>query len=250
MHTPVAVVGLVLLWSLSGLAQDGDVHDLQENLPVRVTDALASSGPQIQARLLTTRERTAGTEAEFEPQIQWGFASRWHVQLSGVMIASSREQNTNSGDLELLLFHQINKPRGNLPILAASAAVDTPTGIDSAGLDTRLRGIITQNIGSSGAQHRVHANVEWLHNAGRRDDERANAWLGTAGYSRLLGRNSVLIIDAARLQQRAVNETINLLEAGVRGRVRQKIVISGGFGVGLGPHSPSVQFTIGIEQSF
>jgi hypothetical protein len=232
------------------LAQDeGDVHDLQENLPVRVTDAIASSGIQVQARILTSRERPGGTEAEVEPQVQWGFARRTHVQMAGVMIASSREESTNSGDLGLVLFHQLNEARAKWPVFAVSAGFDAPTGIDSAGLDTRVRGIVTQMLDAD-SRHRIHVNYEWLRNAGKREDERTNAWLATAGYSCAATRNVVVIFDAARLQQRALDEVVNLVEAGVRGRAMRNLVISGGVSVGLGPNSPKAQFTVGLERSF
>ena len=230
-------------------AQDGDVHDLQENLPVRVTDALASSGPQAQARTLITRQRPAGTQVEVEPQLQWGFAPRWHVQTAAVLLTSSREEDTNSGDVQVILFHQLNEARGRGPVFAVSGGIDVPSGVDSAGVDTRLRGIVTQKFGGV-SQQRLHFNGEYLRNARKRMDERANAWLATAGYSRLLKRDLVLIVDAARLQQRALDETMNLAEAGVRGRVGRKVVLSGGVGVGLGPNAPKVQFTFGVEQAF
>lgn len=231
-------------------AQDGDVHDLQENLPVRVTDAIASQGPQVQARTLVTRSREGSTQIEVEPQLQWGFAPKWHVQVASVMLASTREANTNSGDIQILLFRQINRETGALPMFAVSAGIDAPTGIDSAGLDTRFRGILSKTVSRGPAQHRLHFNGEWLRNAAQRDDERAHAWLATAGYSRLLGRNSVLILDLARAQERAKDDTLTLAEAGFRGRVARQTVLSIGVGVGLGPASPKAQFTFGVEQSF
>jgi hypothetical protein len=230
-------------------AQDGDVHDLQENLPVRVTDAIASSGPQVQARTLLSRQRPDGFQAQLEPQLQWGFARGWHVQTAAVMLTSSREENTNSGDVQILVFRQLNQVEGRRPVFGVSIGADVPSGIESAGLDTRLRGIVTQPLGGAN-QHRLHGNFEWLRNAGRREDERKNAWLATAGYSRLLGRNLVMIVDAARLEERALDEVINLAEAGVRGRITKSLVVSGGVGVGFGPTSPKLQFTFGFEQSF
>jgi hypothetical protein len=75
------------------VAEDADVHDLQENLPVRVTDAFASSGPQVQARTLLSGERPRGFQAQLEPQVQWGFAPRWHVQAAAVIVTSSRGEH-------------------------------------------------------------------------------------------------------------------------------------------------------------
>jgi hypothetical protein len=209
-----------LLFTLthSVVAQQADVHDLQENLPVRVTDAFASSGPQVQARTLVSRERPAGVQAQLEPQVQWGFAPSWHVQAAAVMLTSSREENTNSGDVQVLVFRQLNRSTGRRPVAAVSVGADIPSGIDSAGLDARVRGMVTQPLGGA-PQHRLHGNFEWLRNAGKRESQRANAWLATAGYSRLLGSRCVMIIDAARMQERAVDEVINLAEAGIRGRI-------------------------------
>ena len=60
----------------------------------------------------------------------------------------------------------------------------------------------------------------------------------------------VFIVDVARMQERAQDAVVNLTEAGVRRRVSKGILMSGGVGVGLGPNSPKVQFTFGVEQSF
>jgi hypothetical protein len=247
---PVGTCVLLLLaFAHVTVAEDADVHDLQENLPVRVTDAFASSGPQVQARTLLSGERPSGFQAQLEPQVQWGFAPGWHVQTAAVMVTSSPEENTNSGDVQVLLFRQLNQLNGRRPVVAISVGADIPSGIDSAGLDARVRGIVTQPLGGA-AQHRLHGNFEWLRNSERQEGERANAWLATAGYSRLLGPRGVIILDAARLQDRAVDEVMNLAEAGIRLRMSHRLVVSSGIGIGLGPNSPRVQFTFGVEQSF
>ena len=49
-----------------------------------------------------------------------------------------------------------------------------PSGIDSAGLDARVRGIVTQPLGGESDQ-RLHGNFEWLRNAKKRPEERTNA---------------------------------------------------------------------------
>lgn len=129
-------------------------------------------------------------------------------------------------------------------------AVDAPSGIDSAGLDTRVRGIVTRTLATGPAQHRLHWNIQWLRNVGRREGERSHGYLTAFGYSRVIRRKLVLMVDVAREQQRARDEVANVAEAGVRGRVSPGLILSLGAGVGLGPNAPKVQFVFGLEQSF
>jgi hypothetical protein len=53
-----------------------------------------------------------------------------------------------------------------------------------------------------------------------------------------------------REQQRRSGEDVNLAEVGVRRKVATKVIVSLGAAVGVGPQSPRVQLSFGLEQSF
>jgi hypothetical protein len=122
-----------------------------------------------------------------------------------------------------------------------------PSGIGSAGLDTRLKAIMSKSFGAVPGPNRFHVNGDWYHNAGRHSDERSQYYGAAIGYTHAWDRSTALIIDVWRQQQRQIGQTYNLAEAGVRRRVSEKAVVSFAGSAGIGQQSPKFRVTVAVE---
>jgi hypothetical protein len=217
-------------------------------MPTGLRDARAASGFTIQGGVGYRRDAQKNDTFGVAPQIQYG-RSNWHAEITYLLTAGEGDRR-NAGDIHVLLFHQLNGENGRLPTFAVLAGADIPTGIKSAGLDTRLLANASKTIGSGAAGHRVHLNAGWFHNAGRRSDERSSRYRIAAGYSRKLGPSAMVIADYFRQQQRERGEDVSLLELGFRIRVARNTVFAIGAGAGLRSPAARLQAVIGLEQSF
>lgn len=124
-----------------------------------------------------------------------------------------------------------------------------PTGVRSAGLDTRLKGILSKTIGSVPGSDRVHLNGDWYHNAGRRPDERSHYYGVVLGYSHAWDKRMALIIDFWRQQQQQIGETYNMAEVGIRRKVSDKAVVSFAGSTGIAQQSPKFRLAVSLEYS-
>ena len=176
---------------LSRAFAQADPNDLQED-PTGLGDARTSPGFSIQATAGYRRDAQNNVFG-FEPQIQYS-RSNWYAQVS-YLLAAGPGGRRNAGDVRFQLFRQLNEEKGAVPMFAVLAVADVPSGIMSAGLDTRLQVNVSKTIGAAATDRRVHLNAGWFHNAGRRGDERSNLYRIAAGYSQRLGRNAVVIAD-------------------------------------------------------
>lgn len=76
-------------------------------------------------------------------------------------------------------------------------------------------------------------------------------WRISAGYRRLPGRQTGLVADVIREQERALGETVSIAEVGMRHPLSRETAFSLGFGAGTGsPSAPRWRVIAGFEQSF
>jgi hypothetical protein len=144
-HALGALLVLASFLTPRGARAQESLHDLQEELPTRLEDAIASEGVQVQALTRYRRTRDDRHLFDLEPTVQWGWRAGTYLQVSSVLVAGPGERS-NSGDVQVLALHQLNK-EGRAPAFAVSICADAPTGRESAGVDTRLKGIMTKDAG-------------------------------------------------------------------------------------------------------
>ena len=231
---------------LSRAFAQADPNDLQED-PTGLGDARTSPGFSIQAAAGYRRDAQNNVFG-FEPQIQYS-RSNWYAQVS-YLLAAGPGGRRNAGDVRFQLFRQLNEEKGAVPMFAVLAVADVPSGIMSAGLDTRLQVNVSKTIDAAATDRRVHLNAGWFHNAGRRGDERSNLYRIAAGYSQRLGRNAVVIADYFRQEQRERGNDVSLLELGFRIRIAKNTIIAIGGGAGIRSRPAKSQAVLGLEQSF
>ena len=97
---------------------------------------------------------------------------------------------------------------------------------------------------------RLHLNLEFMHNAGRREDERSTRYAAILGYSTRVGPDTIFVADFSREQERRAGENANIIEAGIRHQVTPRTVFTIGAGAGIREESPKFRISIGIQRSF
>lgn len=251
------VLAAVLIAAAHGAARAGEVHDLQRGLPLEVEDTSTARHRQMQLQASTRYEleHDGGDLLFIEPQLQYGFADNFHVEVTYPIVAGSGDR-TGAGDVivsGLYRFYDERSPGFGddpLPSMAVQGEFELPTGINSDGLDFTLRYIATKTLTHDDAQDRLHLNVAWTHNTAAAGDERHNFFSAVLGYSRKLNDETAVVADIVREQDEQEGQDATILEAGVIRQLTENVTISGGLGFGLGEESPDFRATFGFQYSF
>lgn len=246
------LIAAAVVMAAAALPALADVSDLQAGLPAEVTDArpMEQGGKQVQWLTLWDRERGGDDRLVLEPQAQWGFARDWQGSVGIRGIGGSADHAT-SGDLRTEVMRRFSLERGVMPALAAFLGFALPTGRESRGIDTTLRLAATKTLGAEPNTHQVHGNVVWMRDAAAGPEERSERWRLIAGYSTVLGRQTGLVADVIREQERARGEMASIAEVGLRHELSHGTTFSFGAGAGRGsPSAPRWRVVAGFEQSF
>lgn len=242
---------LVLWATFSCMSISAADHlNLEEGLPTQLEDAypVAYRGREVQGHVTYERTGDDKNRVILEPAVEFGFAPNAQGKITAPFYVGDADKR-GSGTLGMEVFYNFNTEGIILPAFAASARADVPTGRDTAGLDTTLKFIATKSITETGTD-RLHVNASWVHNAGQLPDEREHLYRLVFGYSRRLGADTVIVADYVREQERKADETLDILEIGLRRQITPLTVISGGIGAGLSKDSPDVRVTVGLQKSF
>ena len=235
----------------------GDVHDLQRGLPLEIEDTQTSDHREMQFQTPARYELEddGGDLLILEPQLQYGFADNFQVEVSYPIYAGSGDR-TGSGDVVVAgLYRFLDEKSPGFgddpwPSLAVKAEFELPTGIRSDGLDTTLRFIATKTITEDESQDRLHFNLAWEHNMAASSGERANRFAVVFGYSRKLSDETVFLADILREQSLQEGAEATVIEGGVLHQLTEQLTVSGGLGFGLGEESPDLRATVGIQYTF
>jgi hypothetical protein len=106
---------------------------------------------------------------------------------------------------------------------------------------------VSKSIGTGIGHDRVHANIGWIHNSGRYDNERSDMYVFRAGYSRMMFPNTLLGVDIVRQKIRQQNVTENIIEIGALHSLSQWLNLSATLGLGVGDESPEYRIGGGVQ---
>ena len=241
----------VVAAAVPSLARAGNVHDLEEGVPVELEDVLPTPQGERQLQLTGRYERTRDrrNQGDVEGRVQYGFARDWQAAI-GVPLRLGADRR-GSGDVKLQVFRKLADERGGWPAFAASVQAELPSGHDSRGVDTTLKLIATRSIRPGDDRSpRLHANVAWTHNAAPLEDERRSAWKAVAGYSHPLDDKTVLVADFVRERSVEQGQRSNVIEGGWLHEVRDSTTVGVAVGAGLGQQSPRARLSLALQQSF
>jgi hypothetical protein len=242
-----------LLVALAAPAFAADHANLEEGLPVQVEDAypIAFRGREIQGVFRYERRDERDDpkdEYRLQPRLELGPAPNLELTLDAPFILGSVDK-TGSRNLTAEALYNFNQESIVLPAFSLVAGAEFPSGRNSAGVDPRVKGILTKTLGRSLRMHRLHLNGVWLHEAGRRDDERSDRWRAIVGYSVRAWPDGVLVADFVREEGRREDEEANVFEVGLRIQITPLTVVVIGAGAGVGDESPDARATAGFQHS-
>jgi hypothetical protein len=245
-----AAIACALAWVAPVGVQAGELHDLEEGVPVELEDVYPTPAHEKQVQLVTRYERTREhtDEGDVIARVQYGFAQDWQA---AVGVPMHFGDTRHSGDVELAVFRKLAQEQGGWPAFAASLQADLPSGRDSHGLDTTLKLIATRSLRQGDEQSpRMHVNLAWMHNAGPLPDERADGWRAIAGYSQPIGQENVVVGDVRYERSTDVGHDGGLVELGWLHQVKESTTLGLSAGAGIGPQSPRARVTFSLQQSF
>jgi hypothetical protein len=228
----------------------GDHLNLEDGIPVQVEDAfpIAFNGRELQSYVRYDRTDEGKDRFDLVPRLEYGFAMNWQVEVEAPFILGSVDK-ASSGNVVTTLLYNFNTETLWLPAIALKGGLEFPSGIESAGVDTRLKLVLSKTLSRSSFFHRIHANLEWRHNNSAKTDEREDRYLAVLGYQLRLDPNNQLIVDVYREQDRSKDKASNVAEVGWRHQWDPLTVLSAGAGAGFADQSPEIRGTLGFQRA-
>lgn len=228
----------------------GDHINLEDGIPVQAEDAFPIHYQGRELQIYSRYDRTDDSKNQFQlvPRLEYGFALNWQVELEAPFLFGSADKTT-SGNTVLTALYNFNTENLWFPAVALKGGLEFPSGIDSSGVDTRLKLILTKTLSRSSFFHRIHFNFEWRHNNSPIPREREDRYIAVLGYQLRLGPNNQFIADIYRHQEINKDKVSNIIEVGLRHQWNPLTVLALGAGVGFTDQSPEIRGTLGIQRS-
>ncbi|HUP57368.1 MAG TPA: hypothetical protein VM598_07950 [Bdellovibrionota bacterium] len=227
-------------------ARASGIDDLNRGLPLEIDDARPAKAGSFQPQAMFRYERTReGKDAyEVEPQLQYGFSPRGHVQFSADAKLGGADKS-GSGDTSLGALYRLHGTDETTQV-GLFAELEFPSGIESAGVDEELGLIVTQPCGS---ENGIHLNATLLHNTAPREGERQNGYRAAIGAHHEISDGLLVLADLVRFEEKNEDDRANLVEAGAVTTVGKDFSAAFGFGVGVGEPSPHTRATVSFQYS-
>jgi hypothetical protein len=246
----IAAFGALLL-AQAAPCRAGDHTNLEEGLPVGITDAkpIGYLGREVQA--LLRYDHAADHDEDFlsELRLEAGFPRNGQLSLALPYRFGEIEPDGFQAVRAELLYN-LNQETLVLPSLSLAAELDLPVGNDAHGVDTTAKAILTKTVPFTELFQQVHLNFEWTVNDDVRPGERSRGWRGAAGYSVRLGPQTLGILDAVHEARLERGERETLAELGLRHQLTPLTVLSFGVGAGLTSESPGIRATLAAQYAF
>ena len=252
-----------LIWSLALLmvtapaAYAIDHKNLDEGRPLRLDDAYAIASGELAVEVGAgfALERRGPDRGVFPLEVLYGALPNLQLGLGTTLLTDPHEvhEQTKSGDLRVSGLYNVNQETLNLPAFGLKLELNLPTGVDSAGADVEVKGIVTKSI------HRLsfHLNAGYAFVSGTTPDERDGRYEITLGASYPVGApqytRTTLVADLFTEQgDRRGGSNVFGAEVGFRHQLTQRIVVDAGIGSELaGPADRSSLFvTTGVSVGF
>jgi opacity protein-like surface antigen len=239
----------VLLIGTVSTARAIDHKNLDEGRPVRLQDAypVAQGELALESGVGYIFKRKAKDHGFLDLDIVYGAFANMQLELGTTLFTNPREidEAEKSGDLTLSALYNFNQETLQFPALGIKGSVNFPTGVDSAGVDFELTGLITKSIGRLS----LHLNGGYEFVTGEKEDERSARYKIAFGPSYPLGApmhtRTTLVADlfVEQSAHHGEDETFGA-EAGVRYQFSERVVLDVGVGSEItGPRDRSPFFT-------
>jgi hypothetical protein len=246
-------LGLAVATSVAAPARAGEPTDLNEFFPVTVEDAeptkYGTADVRAQFRYDNLSKDSRGNNLfVLLPQVEIGVLPNFSIGL-GFPYQLGNSSESYNGEAELRGQYLAVEEKGWIPALGFTAGVNAPYGAGVGGPESLLEFLASKRLGAGSNSPQLLLNVTWLHIFDRDSEERTNRYQAAFGVLQPIGADTAVVIDVVREQQRQSGQQQNLVEAGVRRRIWDGLVLNLGAGVGIGDDSPDFRVLIGFEKS-
>jgi Putative MetA-pathway of phenol degradation len=251
------LVNLALLMAMAPAVYAIDHKNLDEGRPLRLDDAYAIASGELAVEVGAgfALERRGPDRGVFPLEVLYGAYPNLQLGLGTTLLTDPRDidEQTKSGDLRVSGLYNVNQETLTLPAFGLKLELNLPTGVDSAGVDVEVKGIVTRSI------HRLslHLNAGYAFVSGTTPDERDGRYEVTVGASYPVGApqytRTTLVGDLFTEQgARRGGSNVFGAEVGFRHQLTQRIVVDAGIGSELaGPADRSSLFvTTGVSVGF
>jgi hypothetical protein len=241
----VVLAAAVALAAAAGAV--GQLRNLEEGYPVMLEDAEPMEFGILQGQgFVRYSAFDLGTsEGRIEPGLLIGFARGWQASLAVPVIGGTSLQ-TSGGDLLASVLYNFLPEGEGYPGLALAGAVDMPSIFSLRNSDIRFK-FIASKIVRAAVMGRLHLNVTYGILSSPGVNERYRRFIGSFGYSRNVGGDTILVADYTYEETRIAGITAGLLEAGLRRAFSPALTVSLGAGIGVGEQSLHYRVMAGVQ---
>jgi Putative MetA-pathway of phenol degradation len=250
-------LSLTLLVAIAAETFAVDHKNLDENRPLRLEDAyaIASGELAVEAGAGFTLERRGPDRGFFPVEVLYSAYPNLQLGLGMTLSTDPHEidEQTKSGDLQVSGQYNFNQETLTLPAFGLKLALNLPTGVDSAGVDVEVKGLLTKSFDRLSLH--LNAGYEWL--SGTTCDDRDGRYEVILGASYPVGApqytRTTLIGDVFTEQgSRRGGSNVAGAEIGFRHQLTARVVLDAGIGTEFaGPAERSPLFlTTGISVGF
>jgi hypothetical protein len=251
------LVNLALLMAMAPAVYAIDHKNLDEGRPLRLDDAYAIASGELAVEVGAgfALERRGPDRGVFPLEVLYGAYPNLQLGLGTTLLTDPRDidEQTKSGDLRVSGLYNFNQETLTLPAFGLKLELNLPTGVDSAGVDVEVKGIVTRSIDRLS----LHLNAGYAFLSGTTGEERDGRYEVTLGASYPVGApqytRTTLVGDLFTEQgDRRGGSNVFGAEVGFRHQLTQRVVVDAGIGSELaGPADRSSLFvTTGVSVGF
>lgn len=241
----------ILAWlvaSRTAAQAQADPQALSANLPVRLKDAFVTLPGAL--ALQDGSRTTIGDDGRYSlrggPALKLGLPG--HIELSVAPLRQFGDTSSVHGGLAgTELEWNINRQTRVMPALLVALIRDEPYGGGHQGPYYAVQAVATKSLGSGREAPRMGAEVAWAHTVRAASSERRQRWLAGLVASRLVGRQTAMVVDVVYQQQTSRKRTSNYLDVGINHVLGKSLTLSGGLGPGLVEDGISFRVFAGIK---
>ncbi len=226
----------MLLLSAFSIDARADPTNLEEGLPVEVTDAypLEYLGREVQSRLQYRYTAEGAHEVHLEPRFELGLPYNGQVSVRVPLIGRymASEGRFDLGRVDLEYMYNFNQETLSIPAISLVGGVEAPDTREGGSFDPFGRVLLTKMIPGTTLWQRIHLNGTIQANVGREAGERAFRYVTIVGYDVRLTPTIIGVIDAVRDQPMRERAASNFGELGVRVQITPLLALAFGGGAG------------------
>lgn len=238
---------LFLVVFMAPVLSIADVMNLNEFVPTHLEDATPVDEHATIFQLSAHFEREDQDDVTWRPDIRYGLTKKIQLEVMADLITGGEENQ--SGETKAGIMYQLNESDSAFPVFSLNPIAQFPTGKDAEGIDLGMKLILSSTL--SGTKEKpdsqLHLNLEHLHNAQRKAGERPAEHILSFGCSQRIREKIALVLDYYHEADTPDDRDEDFVEAGIHLQAGQRLYLSLGAGVDVGPGVPHWNTVSAIE---